>query len=355
MRNNESGLLIHDQTRATPGYTLYAPVRGEAAYLIDMEGKEVHQWPISDPSVNLVALLDNGNLLSIQTCGIDPPLPAGAAGALRELDPSGKIVWEHVDPLQHHDARRLANGNTLYIAWYPLSDDAMSRVLGGQAGTEAPGNKIYGDSLKEVTRDGDLVWEWKVEEGIDLGEFPISPLAMRTEFTHANTCAPLDNGDVLMTFRVLNTIALVERATGRVKWHRRDDRWGGPHDSKILANGNVLMFANGWHSTHVFDYSRVIELDPQTGDHVWTYEGDPPMSFYSQHISGAQRLANGNTLICEGATGRLFEVTPEKEIVWQYVNPHLANQEATRMGWDRWVFRATRYAPDAPGILALNL
>ena len=43
--------------------------------------------------------------------------------------------------------------------------------------------------------------------------------------------------------------------------------------------------------------------------------------FYSFFISGAQRLANGNTLICSGANGTFFEVTPEKEIVWKYVNP----------------------------------
>jgi len=43
--------------------------------------------------------------------------------------------------------------------------------------------------------------------------------------------------------------------------------------------------------------------------------------FYSSFISGAQRLANGNTLICSGANGTFFEVTPEHEMVWKYVNP----------------------------------
>jgi hypothetical protein len=46
------------------------------------------------------------------------------------------------------------------------------------------------------------------------------------------------------------------------------------------------------------------------------------MQFYSPHIGGVQRLAGGNTLICEGAHGNVFEVTPDGEIVWDYVNPH---------------------------------
>ena len=43
--------------------------------------------------------------------------------------------------------------------------------------------------------------------------------------------------------------------------------------------------------------------------------------FYSQFISGAKRLPHGNTLITEGSNGRLIEVTPDFEIVWEYINP----------------------------------
>ena len=68
----------------------------------------------------------------------------------------------------------------------------------------------------------------------------------------------------------------------------------------------------------------MIEVDPETNDIAWEYQGDPPISFYSYHISGAQRLPNGNTLICEGAPGRFFEITSNKEIVWEYVNPIMA-------------------------------
>ena len=54
---------------------------------------------------------------------------------------------------------------------------------------------------------------------------------------------------------------------------------------------------------------------------VWHYEAANRADFFSSEISGAQRLPNGNTLICAGVIGNLFEVTPGGEMVWQYVNP----------------------------------
>ena len=39
-------------------------------------------------------------------------------------------------------------------------------------------------------------------------------------------------------------------------------------------------------------------------------------------LGSARRLPNGHTLICEAMRGRIFQVTPNGEIVWEYVNPH---------------------------------
>jgi hypothetical protein len=92
----------------------------------------------------------------------------------------------------------------------------------------------------------------------------------------------------------------------------------------------------------------VIELDPGTRQTVWEYQGNPPWTFFSPHISGAQRLASGNTLICEGQWGRVFEVTPAGEIVWEYINPHHGEQRPGVRA--NSVFRAYRYAADSPEI-----
>jgi hypothetical protein len=92
----------------------------------------------------------------------------------------------------------------------------------------------------------------------------------------------------------------------------------------------------------------VLEVQPTTNTIVWSYETKPGWRFFSSFISGAQRLPNGNTLVCEGMTGRLFEVTFMGEVVWEYVNPFFSDDE--RFGRNNVVFRAYRYAPDFPGL-----
>ena len=91
------------------------------------------------------------------------------------------------------------------------------------------------------------------------------------------------------------------------------------HHPTYLDNGHVLL-DNGSHRRGL-SYSRVIEVDPPTSEVVWQYRGLPMVSFFTHFTGGAQRLSNGNTLITEGLTGRLFEVTPGNEIVWELRQP----------------------------------
>jgi len=104
----------------------------------------------------------------------------------------------------------------------------------------------------------------------------------------------------------------------------------------MLANGNILIFDNG----PLRGYSRVIELNPLTERIEWEYTGKPDREFLSRAISSAQRLPNGNTLVCDGNNCRLFEVTPDKEIVWEFVNPYKSPNGR------RAIYRCLRYSPE---------
>jgi hypothetical protein len=116
----------------------------------------------------------------------------------------------------------------------------------------------------------------------------------------------------------------------------------GQHDTSWIkpaypGEGHILVFNNGA-GRPGGQYSSVDEVAPpvnSTGQYylesgsvygpenlTWRYTANPPMSFYSYYISGAERLKDGDTLICDGVAGRFFEVTPEKVTVWQYVNPY---------------------------------
>lgn len=105
---------------------------------------------------------------------------------------------------------------------------------------------------------------------------------------------------------------------------------GSPGEGNILVFNNGLRRPGGAHSTvdeivPPVDAAGVYALKPGTAygpeKAVWTYAAPKRTDFYSTFISGAQRLPNGNTLICSGINGTLFEVTADKEMVWKYVNP----------------------------------
>ena len=112
----------------------------------------------------------------------------------------------------------------------------------------------------------------------------------------------------------------------------------------------MLLFDNGCHRRGA-SRSRIVEVDPTTNQIAWEYQGTPDISFYSYNISSAERQPNGNTLICEGAPGRIFEVTPEKAIVWEYINPYFGDAPSRGPANSvNGVFRAHRYGPDHPGL-----
>jgi hypothetical protein len=128
-------------------------------------------------------------------------------------------------------------------------------------------------------------------------------------------------GDVLISMRELATgaIAVVDMETEVMSWATQGS-FSGQHDPDITEDGNILLFDNrgqfGDHGT-----ARVIEFDPRTDGIVWRYVGSEEHPFESVLRSDQQRLANGNTLINESDGGRLFEVAPDGEIVWEFVNP----------------------------------
>lgn len=123
---------------------------------------------------------------------------------------------------------------------------------------------------------------------------------------------------------------------------------------EIPGTGETLLFNSGVNRPERI-YSSVDEIQPPitiTGNYrydtgvaykpdlpIWKYTDGP--SFFSTVLSGAQRLENGNTLICEGSTGRIFEVTSEQQKIWEYSNPY---------GVQKSIFRAKKYPLDYPGI-----
>ena len=99
----------------------------------------------------------------------------------------------------------------------------------------------------------------------------------------------------------------------------------GPHDAKMLHNGNILVYDNGGSGGYppvVRFYTRLVEIQPVSGVIVWEYTYQPRASLFLSIVTGgAQRLPNGNTLSLDTDKGWVFEITPQGEIVWEFINP----------------------------------
>lgn len=327
----------------TDGYILINPIAGDRVYLIDYTGAVAHSWQVGTGFTNWCYLLPDGNLFVNERCKNPQGVALTGSGLLREYNWQGQVVWEHLDPWQHHDARRLANGNTVYAAYTPLASDEQAKIKGGIAGSESESG-LAGECIREVDASGNVQWEWNFNSLAD-HEFPIHPNANRWSRSHTNTVAPLPDGNYLVSCKTLNLIFILCRQSGKIIWHYQDDLMGGQHDAQMLDNGNILLFANGAYAADLH-YSQVWELNPATGKVEWCYKAkDNPQSFFSPHIGGCQRLVSGNTLICEGSKGCIFEVTPDGDVLWEYVSPF--DNPTEHFGRVNWLFRARHYLPDA--------
>jgi hypothetical protein len=359
-RTHIKGLVFSDSRMAYRGLTLFTPVHGKGVWLIDMMGKQVNQWQMEYEPGCYGELLPSGNLLYGGKVD-DGPFSdmEGAGGILQELDWNGNILWEYQSPFLHHSFHRMKNGNTLVLKWIELPKKIAEKVRGGEAGSEREG-VMWEDMIQEIRPSGKVVWEWIAHDHIEPDAFPRCPLCPRDTWLHTNACIELPDGNILVSFAKINTVAIIDKQSGDIRWH-----WGSPgelahqHSPTMLENGNILVYDNGYHSRGLaLSYSRVVEVDPWKNEMVWSYEGpeggELKMLFYSSMYSSCQRLPNGNTLICEGTTGRIFEITMNHALVWEYVN-YLPSCEPSPIHSRSYpVYSAYRYGINYPGLAGLK-
>jgi outer membrane protein assembly factor BamB len=384
-----TGTTLYKPDKSYNGYTLYSPMGNGGQglevgtepyempgviFLVDMNGNIVHEWKTPFRAA-FGRILRNGNLLVACSdgkkipgrIGIEPYSIGGAQGWIYELDWDGNIVWSFFDGNQHHDFRRLPNGNLLYIAFEKVPKDLQKKVRGGVKGSEFPDGTMVNDLIVEVTPEGERVWEWHANDHFDPDIDIMALTHPRQEWAHGNGLDVMEDGNILYDARHTDTAYLIDKKTGKIIWRfgniayldrqtgqieykdpRAADTFGGQHNVQVIRSGlpgagNILIYDNGMYA----DTSRAVEINPKTLKVVWEEKtGSSTMgrfgrNHFSSFISSVQRLPNGNTLVCDGANGRLFEITREQEIVWEYINPFQGDEL-----WYYVVYRATRYGPD---------
>ena len=381
-----TGTTIYDPTRAWNGFTVLSPLGTQAVLVIDMNGNVVKRWDGFNNSAGGPARVFPGGFV-MAASGARPPHQESLELIQRDFD--GNVAWrfsrgEQIQTQdggknwaarQHHDWQR-----DDYPAGY-YSPESTPSIEGGTTliltHTDRTQPKVADvpledDRLIEVSKSGDIVWEWVASDHIDeLGFAADARKAIRDasafnkgrgsfDWLHVNSAHYLgpnrwfDQGDrrfapnnVIISSREASLLAIVGR-DGKIVWRLGPDfteskelrairQIIGQHHAHLIPKGlpgagNLLVFDNGGSSGYGFANpiapdgrgafaratSRVLEINPVTLELVWSYAN---ARFFSTNISSAQRLVNGNTLITAGAGGRMFEVTREGAIVWEYMFP----------------------------------
>ncbi len=394
-----TGVLLYDKENSYGGYTLISPMGSKTVYLIDIEGYVVHKWETEYNPGSHAKLLENGNLLRGAVLQGAPAPFGGAGGLIQEIDWDGNVVWEYKlmddDHVQHHTFTRMPNGNTLILAWERVSMDAF--IAKGRDPQKIPvtgpgfggnyQNDFWVDFVREVNPAGETVWEWHVFNNVGPGpyQFDINYTLPDTmggnsgiyDWTHFNAVEYIPENDlVLLNSRNFSEFYLIDHKTMKMVY-----RWGNPsaygqgEPPSFLNNGDQKMFGNhnatylGRNRFLIFDNgserpegnrSAVIEVDARTGAIVWEYTAPTSNSFYTARQGGAQRLPNGNTFITSSNSGHLFEVTEDKQVVWDFVSPLTGqDQVSCFLGGGGVAFnmihRAYRYGKDFPGLEGKDL
>jgi outer membrane protein assembly factor BamB len=326
------GVVRADLERAQAGYNLYCNRNEGRGELIDMEGRSVQTWLLEDARYwASCKLLKDGSLLivGVDLDPDDPDRKDDRQRYLMTLNWNGEIRWKKRIPV-HHYATLTSDGLILalgldYRSVPEIDPDAM----------------IRDDVLLLIDLDGNVLERRSVYEAFASNEQILSLEPHRSthkwgrlqhDLIHSNTAEFVDHphlvgrhplyapGNVLLTSRRQNTIAMIEWQSNELLWAWGQGEILGPHDATVLENGNILLFDNG---NKEREWSRVIELDPLEGEVVWSYGGDGTRRIFTLSRGTCQRLANGNTLITESNEGRAIEVTRAGDIVWEFLNPHL--------------------------------
>jgi hypothetical protein len=408
------GVTIYKPDKCWNGYTVLSKVIAKlpngttvpAQYgvpLIDMNGNIVHEWKnvVGYPANLLPGGRLLGGLVKKGTVGVSADIVAqldfngniewqwdkAAQTKVKKPDGTVELVWTAA---QHHDYQREPNPVGYYVPGLDAYVDKGKTLIMGGIVTAADS-----DRLMEVDWKGNLVWDFQGKDHVD--EVTAENSWGNDKWWSGNCASWLGpnkwyetgddrfNPDNVIMDNYADTLFIISKKTGKVVWRVGPDFSKYPQLAKIGLNrkeflgpyfggyvggmthhthmipkglpgeGNIMLFKNG------LPYSLVIEFDPVTLKIVWEYSGVElgyaeshglAHKFSSPSISSAQRLPNGNTLICEGDGGRIFEVTKDLEIVWEYIYPvydwgglggAIQGFKQKRMGMSNMVYRAYRY------------
>jgi len=328
-------VTVHDPTRAWNGLNLYVAGHAEEANLLDMTGRVLHRWHFELDSLEHAKTLPENRMRFLRHAALYPDgslLALYDYQALVKMDERSNLQWVFWGG-PHHDFEVQPNGDIFaltatrrrYKPWSPTSmvtDCYVSRL-------DPHGIERDRVSLIEAIHKSGMLGLWRLlvaERETAIGRIG--------DVLHANSVQVVDGrladrlpafqaGRVLVSLPVIHTVVLVDMDTKRVVWSLQGT-FRFQHDARLLPTGRLLLFDN---QRGPDERSAVLEIDLASRKTTWAYRGTPDRPFFSWCCGMNHRLPNGNTLIVETEAGRAIEVTPENDVVWEFVNPNRAGEK----------------------------
>lgn len=330
--DRKEGVIKYKKGLTNEGINIYNSWELPGAYLVDMSGNVMHKWWMkeSSPKWQYVKLLANGDLLLIIKDDM-----------FVRLDWDSNVRWTNKERFHHEiivaengDIHTLTRGEE-WISFYGLPVPILNDYLTILSEDGVIKKKISFFKLLKDKIPAKRFIEVMVKAGSPgqvveiiqqkLAGEPAVREASIFDIIHTNTLKIIDRdineifkkGNIIFCAAEQDIIGVLDLEKERVLW-----TWGRgylelPHYPTLLENGNILIFDNGVRR----EFSRVVELNPSNEEIVWKYEENPPGGFFSPWGGANQVLPNGNILLTYSTAGRVFEITREGEIVWEFYNP----------------------------------
>ncbi|MBC8408701.1 MAG: aryl-sulfate sulfotransferase, partial [Rhodobacteraceae bacterium] len=369
----DDGTLL--RTRNTNNSTFNVGGSGGGIELLDWNGNVVWEYTLSTTTEcqhHDVEYLPDGNILA--------------------------VVWDSKTATEANQAGRVSSGTTLWSE--KIIEIAPNLAAGG--GTIVWEWKAWDHLVQDVDNTKD-----------NFGNISSSPELINVNFTsgnptnedwlHINSVDYNEELDqIVLSSHGFSEIWIIDHSTTTAQaashlggTHNKGGdllyRWGNPqtygqgantdqllykqHDAYWIADsltdGGMLMVFNN-QAGNPSNYSEVNVINPPIdanggysysggayapSNFHWSYQAPTTTDFYASNISGAQRLPNGNTLICDGPAGTFFEVDYNGNTVWEYINPVTQSGILTQgdAPTQNIVFRSYRYPKNHPGLINQTL
>jgi len=346
-----------DKEKSFDGYTLLAVRMRTAVYMLDMDGKVVHRWympfrkAFPNPEhvhswvkvqmkITNFHLYPNGDMLIIYSALGDTPYGYGMA----KIDKDSNLIWTYPQTA-HHD---------LYVA--PNNGEIYALIQYFQRKPTPGLEKLYFpvlmDYIVKLSPEGKELWRISIGEAFVGTPYQSEYLIRKGwDYFHTNTISRLEpemakyfpmfkEGQLLISIRNLNALAVIDPDTKKVVWAARGN-WKWQHAACFTKNGTIVMFDNKGLQRVGKKGSRVLELNPKTMEtrQIYPTKGE---RFGTRIYGRLHMLPNGNIMIAEGEGLRALEITSGGELVWSYA---FAKKRSSVMKISA-VMSATRYPKD---------